>query len=102
MKIIRKKKAWVELDRHIVLSEIPETWSLGYALYRHLHATVSLAWPLGHNFIAINCSCGKTTTYEEAFEIRDTYSDEGQVSCLHCKTPWLTFKYKSNEDINLD
>jgi hypothetical protein len=95
MKIIvsRKKKAWVELDRHIFLSDIPETWSLGYALYRYLHSTINTAWPLGQNFIAVNCACGQITAYEEPFEIRDAYSDEGQVSCPHCQIPWLTFKY---------
>ena len=95
----RKKRAWIEIAEgyHITIKDIPSTWALGYALLRYFISKTPSPWPIGYNFLRLDCiECGKTTVYEEAFHIKDPFVDEGQLSCPHCKYPWLTFKYKED------
>ena len=96
-----KRKAWIEIAEgwHINLRNIPETWALGYALHRYFHSISPSSWPMNYNFMRLDCvNCNKTTIYPEAFDIKDTYSEEGQVGCPHCQYPWLTFSYASNSE----
>ena len=91
-----KRKAWIEVSEgwHIRLKNIPETWSLGYALHRYFHSISPNPWPLEYNFMRLDCiQCDQSTIYPEAFDVRDTYSNEGQIACPHCGNPWLTFEY---------
>ena len=95
----RKKQAWIEITDgyHVTVKDIPPTWAFGYALLRHFVSMTPGPWPLTYSFLRLDCiECGNTTTYEEAFHIQDPFEDEGQLSCPHCKVPWLTFKYREN------
>lgn len=96
----KKKNAWIEVSDswHICLEDIPNTWALGYALFRYFSSISSNPWLMNYSFMRLDCShCNQSTSYEEAFDIKDTYSDKGQIGCPHCGTPWLTFEYENKE-----
>ncbi len=90
------KKAWVEIKDGYIVSvfNIPNSWSIGKAIFEYFYYNSISAWKENSNFIHLECICGNHTVYSNMHNVPEPYMDNGTIECPKCKNPWLYFKYK--------
>jgi hypothetical protein len=89
-------KSWIEIreDWHIFLENIPQHKALSMALYEYFLKITPEKWPTDYNFIMLECAnCSQISYYQDMTDIPVECGDHGQVGCVYCGHPWLTYSY---------
>ena len=82
----------IRKDLHIFLKDIPQHKTLSMALFEYFNI---MPEKCPSNFIMLECaSCDMISYYQDMTDTLVESGDQGQVGCIHCGYPWLTYSYE--------